>query len=106
MLARMLAGNTRVLVLDEPCTNLDIAHALAFLDLCRDLGHSGHTLVLAMHELELAARHADQLLCLGSDDRGGWLVGSPSEILVEGTIRTAFGVELDDRGLSFSLPRR
>ena len=64
MLARLLAGEADILLLDEPTTGLDINHTLGFLEECRKLTHAGKTLVVAMHELDLARRYANRVICL------------------------------------------
>ena len=56
----------RVLVLDEPTTFLDIRHEMTTFELLRDLRDEGTTVVLATHNLNLAARYADELVLLRS----------------------------------------
>ena len=63
-LARALAQEPRVLVLDEPTTHLDIRHEMATFELLRALRAEGTTIVLATHNLNLAARYADTLILL------------------------------------------
>ncbi|MCA9706776.1 MAG: ABC transporter ATP-binding protein, partial [Myxococcales bacterium] len=70
MLARLLATEAPLLLLDEPTTALDIGHALRLLALCRELAAEGAALVLALHELDLARRHADHAVCLGAGPDG------------------------------------
>ncbi len=67
-LARLLCSGAPVLILDEPTTALDVGHTLDFLDLLRRLAADGATIVLAMHELEHARRHADRGLLLDGRD--------------------------------------
>ena len=106
MLARMLVSEAEVLVLDEPTAALDIGHALSFLALCRQLAASGATVVLAMHELELARRHADQAILLTGDGEGRAHVGAPAEVLTPATLEPVFAVRVRERDgqLRFDLP--
>lgn len=78
-LARALAQEPDVLVLDEPTTSLDIRHEMTTFELLRSLCDSGTTIVLATHNLNLAARYADTLVLL---HRGHCIAaGSPSTVL-------------------------
>ena len=61
MIARALAQRPRILLLDEPTNHLDIQHRFAVLDLVRSLGI---TVVMTLHDIELAARWCDRLLLL------------------------------------------
>src|SRR5690606_39082271 len=67
LVARMLATGARLLVMDEPTAALDIAHVLSLLSLLRELASGERGLVVAMHDLDLARRHADRALCLHGD---------------------------------------
>ena len=65
LIARALAQETPLLLLDEPTAFLDLRHQLAVYDLLRTLNHeSGLTLVLASHDVNLAARHCSRLVLL------------------------------------------
>ncbi len=77
--ARALAQEPSVLVLDEPTTFLDIRHEMTTFALLRDLRDAGTTVVLATHNLNLAARYADDLVLM----RDGRVTarGTPTEVL-------------------------
>ena len=107
MLARLLATGAPLLLLDEPTTALDIGHALRFLALCRDLAADGCAVVLAMHELDLARRYADQAVCLGESLDGEHHRGPAAQILTAELLGRIFDVEVREHpdGLSFR-PRR
>lgn len=79
-IARALAQQAHALVLDEPTAALDIAHEMAVFELLRSLAHDeGHTVVMATHHINLAARYADTLLLL---DRGRTVAtGNPREVM-------------------------
>lgn len=62
--ARALAQETRVIVLDEPTTYLDVRHEMVMFEQVRRLREEGVTVVLVTHNLNLAARYADRLVLL------------------------------------------
>ena len=89
--SRALAQQPRVLLLDEPTSNLDVLHQLKVFDLVRKLVDDGLTAIAAIHDLNMAARYCDRLVLL----TGGRVLaeGSPEEVLSPGTIESAFGVK-------------
>ena len=89
-LARALAQQPRILLLDEPTSNLDILHQLTILGLVRKLVDDGLTAIAAIHDLNLAARYCDRLVLISN----GAVVteGPPEEVLTPETIESAFGV--------------
>ncbi|MFB9866901.1 ABC transporter ATP-binding protein [Vreelandella sulfidaeris] len=91
-IAMALAQQTKVLLLDEPTTFLDINHQVEVLDLLTDLNRErGTTIVMVLHELNLAARYADQLVAMANGKV--YSVGPPEEILTEQMVRDVFGLE-------------
>ena len=89
-LARAVAQQPRVLLLDEPTSNLDILHQLKILGLVRRLVNDGLTAIAAIHDLNLAARYCDRLVLL---DEGRVVTdGRPEEVLTAETLESAFGV--------------
>lgn len=94
LLARALCQQPRLLILDEPTSFLDIRHKLDFLTLLRTLAREeGIAVVMSLHELELAQRFTDRLLCIrdGKVDR----IGTPEEVFTGTYIDTLYGL---DRG--------
>ena len=88
--ARALAQRPRILLLDEPTSNLDVLHQLTVLELVRTLVDGGLTAIAAIHDLNLAARYCDRLVLLSN---GRVLTeGRPDEVLEPETIESAFGV--------------
>lgn len=88
--AMALAQATDLLLLDEPTTYLDVAHQMELLELLRDLNASrGTTIVMVLHELNLAARFADHMVAM-SEGRIA-VVGTPAEVLTEETVHEVFG---------------
>jgi iron complex transport system ATP-binding protein len=89
--AMALAQGTDLLLLDEPTTYLDVAHQMELLELLRDLNEArGTTIVMVLHELNLAARFADHLVAMCE----GRIVaaGDPGDVLTEETVREVFGL--------------
>lgn len=89
VLARALAQNTPVILLDEPTASLDVHHQVEILSLVADLAQSGKTIVAAIHDLDLAARFCDELLLLA--DGSCIERGPPADVLSAETIESAFG---------------
>lgn len=93
VLARALAVGARILLLDEPTANLDLAHQAMMFRLvrerCRD---SGRSAMVITHDLNLAAGFADKIILL-KDGRIA-AVGPPAEVLSAGNIKDVFGVEV------------
>ncbi|WP_415952823.1 ABC transporter ATP-binding protein [Streptomyces sp. KLOTTS4A1] len=87
LIARALAQEPHVLVLDEPTNHLDIAQQLETLALVRA---SGLTVLTALHDLNLAARHCDLLYVI----EAGRIVasGAPDDVLTPGLLADVFGV--------------
>ena len=89
LLARAICQQPRLLLLDEPTSYLDIRHKLDFLQLLRKLVRQRQfAVILSMHELDLAQRVADQVVCLknGRVDR----IGTPAEIFTGDYIQSLF----------------
>ncbi|WP_243791221.1 ABC transporter ATP-binding protein [Saccharopolyspora gloriosae] len=90
-LSMALAQGTDLLLLDEPTTYLDLAHQVEVLDLIGRLhDESGRTVVMVLHDLNLAARYADRLVAM----RDGVIVeeGTPSDVLTEELLADVFGL--------------
>jgi iron complex transport system ATP-binding protein len=88
-----LAQETDLLLLDEPTTYLDLAHQVSILELIAQLNvRDGRTIVMVLHDLNQAARYADQIVAL----REGAIVaaGAAAQIITEATVRTVFDVDV------------
>lgn len=91
-IAMALAQETEILLLDEPTTFLDISHQIDVLDLLTDLNRSrGTTIVMVLHDLNLAARYADHLVAML--DGKPFRTGTPQAVLTEDMVRHVFGLE-------------
>ena len=93
MFARAIASRPRVLVLDEPAANLDIAHQVKMLGVMKRLAREQNmAVVLVTHELNLAAEFATRILMLMS---GRVLAfGEPADVMTENKLRELFGASL------------
>ena len=91
LMARVLAGQSRWILADEPLANLDLAHQQALLGVLRQQVQTGVGVVLVLHGLAQAMNHADRVLVL---HRGELLAdGTPETVLDLATIRSVWGVE-------------
>jgi iron complex transport system ATP-binding protein len=87
--ARALAQEPNVLMLDEPTASLDVRHEMEILELLRASADRGLTIFLITHHLDLAARFADRMLLL---DRGKVAAeGRPRDVLQEETLQHVYG---------------
>jgi len=93
LIARALAQDPEILLLDEPTSHLDIGHQIEILDLLESLNRDkGLTLISAFHDLNLAARYCTHLLLLS---RGKiHALGTPGEVMTAGSIRQVYGSEV------------
>lgn len=91
-IAMALAQQTTVLLLDEPTTFLDVSHQIDVLDLLTDLNHTrGTTIVMVLHDLNLAARYADHLVAML--EGRPFTAGPPQTVLTQDLVRKVFGLE-------------
>ncbi|MFD4372467.1 ABC transporter ATP-binding protein [Streptomyces sp. NPDC058486] len=91
-LAMVLAQQTRLLLLDEPTTYLDIAHQVDVLDLCAELhAREGHTVVAVLHDLNQACRYATHLVVMRP---GGTIAaeGAPADVMTAELVEDVFGL--------------
>jgi iron complex transport system ATP-binding protein len=93
ILARVLAQTPKVLLLDEPTSHLDLRYQSGILGLVHQLAHKdGLTVVISLHDLNLAALYADQLALLAE---GRLLaLGPPSEVLTPERLTKVYGVPI------------
>jgi len=92
LIARALAQEARILLVDEPTNALDPGHQLRVLDLLADLAAAGRTVVVVTHELNLASQFAQRALLL---DAGRTVACAPvQEVLVPAVLGPVYGSEL------------
>ncbi|PPI41108.1 MULTISPECIES: ABC transporter ATP-binding protein [unclassified Rathayibacter] len=91
-IAMALAQETDVLLLDEPTTFLDVSHQIEVLDLLVDLNRTrGTTVVMVLHDLNMAARYADHLVAIAHG--AVHASGTPAAVLTEETVLAVFGLD-------------
>ncbi len=91
-IAMALAQDPDVLLLDEPTTFLDLTHQLEVLDLLAELNRErGTTIVMVLHDLNLAARYADHLVVMA--DGAVLAEGAPADVITAQVLRDAFRLE-------------
>ncbi|MBO5284097.1 MAG: ABC transporter ATP-binding protein [Lachnospiraceae bacterium] len=91
MLARAICQEPEILILDEPTSYLDVKYKLEFLSILQELRRKkGLTVIMSLHELELAARISDRILCI--DGRHVDRFGSPREVFEPGYISRLFSI--------------
>jgi iron complex transport system ATP-binding protein len=90
-IAMVVAQETAVVLLDEPTSALDLGHQLEVLDVVHDLAAAGRTVVLVLHDLSTACRHADHLVAM----HAGRVVveGPPADVVTAELVREVYGVE-------------
>ena len=107
VLARALAQEAVVLLLDEPTTSLDLGRQQQALELVDSLRGDGLTVLSTMHDLTLAGQYADRLVLL---DRGTIVAeGAPRDVLSPETLASHYGANVrivHDDGNVFVLPQR
>ncbi|MCG7309528.1 ABC transporter ATP-binding protein [Brachybacterium sp. ACRRE] len=108
-IALVLAQQTAHVLLDEPTSFLDVAHQIEVLHLCQDMRASGRTVLAVLHDLNQAARYADELVVLHE----GRLVvqGAPADVLDEQLLADVFGLDAQvaadpQSGTPMVVPRR
>ena len=92
-IARALAQEPDVILLDEPTANLDIQHQIEFLDLILTLNRDrGLTIVMASHDMNIASEFCDRLILL----QGGriYQMGTPEEVVTKENIESVYGCEV------------
>ena len=106
-MARALAQEPEVLLLDEPTSNLDIKHQLEVMNIVKKLVQERKiTAVMAMHDLNLASRFSDSILML--KDKRVFGMGEPKSILIPENIERVYGVRAevikDSKGMPYIMP--
>jgi iron complex transport system ATP-binding protein len=86
--ARALAQETAMLVLDEPTTFLDIAHEMSLLELVHSLADGGMAVMMVSHQLNLVARFASRMVLLS---RGSVVAdGAPADVMDAATLEAVY----------------
>lgn len=99
-LARALATQCPILLLDEPTAHLDIRHQLEILDLLKTLVGNNRTIITSQHDLHLARRYCDQLILLS--DGQCRVSGTPDEVLTDQWLGKVFGIQFRNQQFELS----
>ncbi len=92
MIARALAQDTHLVLLDEPTTHLDVYHKVKILSLLRDIAHeTGKTMLFSTHEIDLAIQLCDQIILM---EKERMHFGSPVELIQSGAFEYLFPSDL------------
>ena len=91
ILARALAQQATILLLDEPTANLDVAHQLEMLMLVRAVVQEGRCALIAIHDLALAARFCDRIVMLS--EGAVVALGTPREVITEARLARYFRIQ-------------
>ncbi|MDO9035627.1 MAG: ABC transporter ATP-binding protein [Methanoregula sp.] len=106
MIARALAQEPELMVLDEPTAFLDLPHKIETMRILRNVAQkTKKSILLSIHDLNLAIRCADQLWII--DRRGNLITGTPEDLVLSGIFGSAFeieGVHFDAIRGEFSIP--
>ena len=106
-LARVLAQETAVVLLDEPTAALDLRHQEDVLRIARSLALEGRTVIVVLHDLSLAGAYADRIALL---ERGRLrALGAPVDVLTEELVSEVYGLEVEvlvRDGRPLVIPRR
>ncbi len=92
LIARAICQSPGYLVMDEPTSYMDIKHRLELMKVIRGLAKTGITIIMSLHELELALEVSDRLLLVYDD--GKTLVETPDDVLKKGLLKDLY--KLDD----------
>lgn len=106
-IAQVLVQQPEILLMDEPTSNLDLQHQLEILALIKEMSRErGLSTIIAMHDLNLAARYADNIVVLYRGQT--YTSGKPAFVLTPETIQTVYGVHarvsFDDDGVPLITP--
>ncbi len=92
-LARALAQEAPLLLLDEPVSGLDLAHQLQALDLLRAMADAGRGVLVALHDLSLAARRCDRMILLSAGTVR--IDAPPADVVTPALLAEVFAVEAE-----------
>jgi iron complex transport system ATP-binding protein len=101
MLARGLVQEPKILLLDEPTSNLDIRHQLDVTKMLSNLAREKNILVIIIsHDINIAAKYSDEVIMMKKGTI--YAVGTPKEVITEENLREVYGVEsviIEDQGM-------
>lgn len=93
LIARAMAQQAKILIMDEPSANLDFGNRLRVMQTVRTLTHEGYTVIQSTHDPDQAYRYSDQILAL--HDGGVLACGTPAETITESTISKLYNTPVE-----------
>ena len=91
-IAKALAQDPKIILLDEPTSHLDINHQIEILNLLRKMNvENGLTIVLVIHDIDLASRYSDRILLLKKGEVVS--LGTPEQVVTSENIRSTYGMK-------------
>jgi iron complex transport system ATP-binding protein len=95
MIARALAQDTGVIILDEPTSHLDLKNKIEVLELLRKISSSGKSILISTHEIQLTAQTCDEFWCV--DFNQPILVGKPNDLIQTGQLHKSLHLPLNTK---------
>lgn len=93
IIAKALAQNPSIILLDEPTSHLDINHQIETLNLLKKLNrHKGTTIILVIHDINLGVRYSDEIIMLNGNKILS--IGSPEKVITKENIELAYNIEV------------
>lgn len=93
IIARALAQEPQVLLLDEPTAALDMHHQIEILDLLKVLNREkGVTIIMALHDINLAARYSKEILLLNKGEKV--IMGTPNEVITKENLQKSYKIDM------------
>jgi iron complex transport system ATP-binding protein len=93
LIARALAQDTDIYLLDEPTSFLDIKNQIEVMKMARELANQGKIVIIVVHDLNMAMKYSDKILLL---EEGSVIAsGKPNEVLTEENIKKVYDVDID-----------
>jgi iron complex transport system ATP-binding protein len=93
IIARALAQDPKILLLDEPTSHLDITNQIDILNLVKDASRKGMLVIAVIHDLNLAAYYCDRLCLIRDGDLIS--IGTPEEVLTPNNIKATYNIDVD-----------
>lgn len=90
-IARAIAQEPEIILLDEPTSNLDLKYQIEILDIIEKMRKEGKTIIISMHDVNLAIKYCSRLALLSSGKI--YAIGKPDEIIDEKSISEVYGIE-------------
>ena len=92
LIARAMAQNAKIIIMDEPCSSLDYGNGIRVMKLCKSLVEEGYLIVQSTHSPEHVFMYADEVMVL--QDGKVSVMGTPSEVLCEDILKAVYDINL------------